>query len=428
MSKFSRNIAGTFGTRIVAAIINLAIAIMLSRFLGPEGKGEQSLIITTITFILVFANIIGGATLVYLSPRHDHASLILPSYLWTILAGIISYPALRILHLVDAAYILHTCILAVLYSLISIHNSLLIGREKIGMSNVISLAQPMLLITGLFIYFGVWKQQNIDAYIASLYFSFGITYLVCVLFQFRVSGRLSFQSLNKVIPVVKEMLRLGIYNQTAHITQMLSFRLSYYVLDLYHGEAAVGVYSNGVSLAESIWLIAKSISMVQYARIANTEDPGESRRLTMRLSRGSFMMSLLIIVPLLIFPKSFYVAVFGPGFEGVKPVIWALSFGVMIYNYAILLGHYFSGTGRYRINALVSSAGLVISAALYFLLIPDYGTIGAGLGSSLSYLLTSIMLVLILRKDQKDITRQILPTMNDFRYFRKELTSLVRGR
>jgi len=102
------------------------------------------------------------------------------------------------------------------------------------------------------------------------------------------------------------MIRYGIMNQVAHITQMLSFRLSYYVLDHYHGEAAVGVYSNGISLAESIWMISKSISLVQYARISNTRERSEAAKLTVRLIKFSVAASLIILIPLMLVPSSFY--------------------------------------------------------------------------------------------------------------------------
>ena len=64
---------------------------------------------------------------------------------------------------------------------------------------------------------------------------------------------------------------------------MLSFRMSFYVLNRFHGEGAVGIYSNGISL-------------VQYARISNTEDRDYSQKLTVQLSKASTVLSLFIVV------------------------------------------------------------------------------------------------------------------------------------
>ena len=57
-------ILNTFGTKILVAFINLAIAIIISQVLGDSGKGIQSLVLTNISFILIFSEIVCGASLV----------------------------------------------------------------------------------------------------------------------------------------------------------------------------------------------------------------------------------------------------------------------------------------------------------------------------------------------------------------------------
>ena len=67
-----RKIIQTFGIRAFSAFINLLIAVVLSQYLGPDGKGNQNIIITTISIILIFANLVGGATLVTWYPAIKH--------------------------------------------------------------------------------------------------------------------------------------------------------------------------------------------------------------------------------------------------------------------------------------------------------------------------------------------------------------------
>ena len=57
-------ILNTFGTKILVAFINLAIAIIISQVLGDSGKGIQSLVLTNISFSLIFSEIVCGASLV----------------------------------------------------------------------------------------------------------------------------------------------------------------------------------------------------------------------------------------------------------------------------------------------------------------------------------------------------------------------------
>jgi O-antigen/teichoic acid export membrane protein len=418
-------ILNTFGARALAAVINLLIAIVLSQYLGPAGKGIQSLIITTITFILVFANLIGGGTLVYLVPRYAPSLLILPSFLWTIFVSIVSYFVLLLFPVVNGSMVIHICILSVLNSFVSINTSVLIGKEKISTANLISLIQPLVLILSLLVFFTIKDEPGVMDYIYSLYFSFGLTMLTSFAFYVKYCGRIKLYSLKEYRQIVVDLVRYGILNQVAHITQMLSFRLSYYVLDHYHGEAALGIYSNGISLAESIWLIAKSISLVQYARISNTDNRTDAAKLTVRLIKFSLVASMIILIPLMLLPSSFYVFIFGNGFSDTRMVIWTLAVGVMVYNFSILTGHYFSGTGRYQVNAIASSLGLVASVILYFALIPKFSLAGAGWATSLSYLITTIILMILFNRENRGWYKYLIPSRGDVIQIKEELRNIL---
>ena len=158
-------ILSTFGTRSISALVNLLIAVALSQYLGPAGKGQQGLIITTIAMILVFSNLVGGATLVYLVPRYPYSRLIIPSYLWGIIISCLSYPVLIVISVIPTEFILHVCILSAVNSFASINTTLLIGREKINMANLVSILQPLLIIICLVICFAFLGMQTIEAYI-----------------------------------------------------------------------------------------------------------------------------------------------------------------------------------------------------------------------------------------------------------------------
>jgi O-antigen/teichoic acid export membrane protein len=421
-----RSILNTFGTKSATAVINLLIAIALSRYLGAAGKGEQSLIITTVAFILVFANLVGGATLVYLTPRHRASVLLIPSYIWTLFISILAYLVLAVFHIVDKQYILHICILSLLNSYVSIHSSILIGKEKIAAANLLNLVQPVITVVVLIILFMGFKKTDISAYIISLYLAFGISLVISVFMVIKWFGRDIVPSSEGSVQVVRDLIRFGFLNQVAHITQMLSFRLSYYVLDHFRGEAQLGVYSNGISLAESIWLISKSISMVQYARIANSDDKDYARELTVRLIKGSLAVSVLLLVPLVVFPPEIYRFVFGPEFGDVRNVIWTLAAGVLIYNISILTGHYFSGTGKYYVNALTSTLGLIVSVALYYTMIPAWGIYGAGFATSISYIFTSGVLVFLFYRESGSTSSIIRFGKEDIEYLKREMKELLK--
>jgi O-antigen/teichoic acid export membrane protein len=180
-------------------------------------------------------------------------------------------------------------------------------------------------------------------------------------------------------PVLKDLFKYGFLNQTGHFVQFFNLRLSYYLLDSYIGRGQVGVFSRSVSLAEAIWIISNSIALVQYARIANTDDREYSQKLTLDLSKICLLISAVAVVVLCLLPPQFYVFVFGKDFGEMASLIRILAPGILLYCIFLILGHYYSGTGRYQMNTFAALCGLVVTFVFGFTLIPKYGVTGAAI-------------------------------------------------
>jgi O-antigen/teichoic acid export membrane protein len=394
-------ILNTFGTRLISAILNLLIAIIISRVLGPDGKGVQGLIITTIAYILVFANLMGGGAIVFLTPKFQTSAIVIPAYLWSAVSGLLFFMGLSFFELVDEEMIYHICLLAVISAFTAINSSVLIGREKIAPSNLIALVQPLIVSIGLIVFFYVMGKMTIWAYVSSLYAGFFLSFMVSLVYLRRFGDGFTFRSLAEYWQVVVKMIQYGLLNQLAHVFQLLSFRMSYYWLEQLFSEKEVGIYSNGTNLVESIWLISRSISMVQYARIANSTDKEYAQKLTVNLTFAGLVLSMLLLLILVLLPAELFVLIFGPGFGEVGLVIQSLAPGVLFFNIALIMGHYFSGIGKYHVNTIASFAGLIISVILFSIMIPVYGITGAGWATSISYFVTSVVVFVWFYKEAK---------------------------
>lgn len=393
-----QKIINTLGTRLFSALFNLLIAIIISQYLGTIGKGQQGLILASITYILVFSNLIGGNTLVYLVPRYGIRPLLLPSYIWTLLMSSAFYFMLSFSRIIDEAYILNLCVLAVISSFISIHTSLLVGLEKIKKANLIGLLQPLIILIMLAYFFIFGTTLSINAYFKALYISFSIVLIWSVILLRKQFNNPPGSNSPQKIHLISEMFRLGLLNQLAHIFQILSFRISYYWLGQVYTESEVGIFSNGTSLIESVWLISRSISLVQYSKIVNMTDKQGAQILTLNLSKISFVISFCLLLVMVFLPPGFYEFIFGEGFGKVQIVIRSLAPGILFLNFNIIISHYFSGTGNYYINSIASFAGLIAAVIFFSFMIPAYGLMGAGLASSISYIITSVTIIFFFRK------------------------------
>lgn len=408
-------ILNTFGTRLLSAMLNLLITILISHFLGPEGKGEQGIIIATIAYILVFVNLMGGSAIVYLVPRFPVSVIILPAYLWTVLTSILFYGFLQLSTLVSEGMIIHVCILSAISAFTTINSSVLIGKEKIAISNLVNFIQPLIITLLLIVFFFYLGKNTIESYIISLYISFSAGFIVSLIYLKRFTDKFELADISSYKTIISNLFRYGLLNQLAHIFQLLSFRMSYYWLEQTYSSAEVGIYSNGTSLVESIWLISRSICLVQYARIANSADLEYSQKLTLQLNWASLIISFIGLLFMVMLPSRFFIFLYGEGFGEVSSVIRALAPGVLFFNTALIIGHYFSGIGKYYVNTISSFAGLLFAVLFFRLLIPVYGITGAGWATTISHLITSLTVVWFFSRESKIKLKNSFPSMTDIK-------------
>ena len=395
-----KKILNTFGTKILAAALNFLIAIIISQTLGDTGSGTQSLILTSITFILIFSEIVCGASIVYLTPRHSFKKILVASVVWSGLIALVMGFCIRLFYPgLESNLTVHVAILSFISSLSNINFRLLVGKEEIQKANYNTLLQPILLTLTLLVYYVILKQTDIYGYIIGLYAAYFGTFLLGVWMLRKDYAQLPHDKDREYGPVLKDLFKYGFLNQTGHFVQFFNLRLSYYLLDSYIGRGQVGVFSRSVSLAEAIWIISNSIALVQYARIANADDRAYAQKLTLDLSKICLVISALAVIVLALLPPQVYTFVFGPDFGEMAGIIRILAPGVLFYCIFLLLGHYYSGIGRYQMNTFAALCGLAATCILGFTLIPRYDVTGAAITSAVSYTVNAIFLFVFFLKE-----------------------------
>ena len=395
-----KKILNTFGTKILAAALNFLIAIIISQTLGDSGKGTQALLLATISFILIFSDIICGASIIYLAPRHSFKKIFVASTIWAALIALVMGFAIWLFYPKLAPdLVAHVALLSFLSSLSNINFRFLVGKEEIKKANYNTLLQPVLLVLTLVVYYIILKRTDIYGYIIGLYAAYGGTFLLGVWMLRKEYANLRHDKDKEYGPVLKDLFKYGFLNQTGHFVQFFNLRLSYYLLDKYINVGRVGVFSNAVSLAEAIWIISSSIALVQYARISNADDRAYAQKLTLDLSKICLVISALAVIVLALLPPQVYSFVFGPEFGEMAGIIRILAPGVLFYCIFLILGHYYSGTGRYQMNTFAALCGLAATCVLGFTLIPRMDVTGAAITSAVSYTANAIFLFVFFLKE-----------------------------
>lgn len=413
-----KKLVSTFGIKIIIALLNLAIVILLSRFSGADGKGQASIIITNIAFLLLFCNMIGGASLVYLVPRYNTFILFLLSNIWSLIVCAMGYLVFALFSTVPPKMQIHVILLSIINSFLSTNSTILLGKEKVMSTNYILLLQAFLNFIVLFIIIKKVAYLSIDAYVYSVYLAMGACLLLSTILILPYLKKASFENIKAPF---YELVKKGFVNQIGHIMKFTSFRVSYYAIVYYSGNGTLGVYSNGVALVESILLISNSFCAILYPRVANSIDKTYNQQLTLQMTKASIIICIAAIIPLISLPSEFWVWLFGNEFKGVREVIVLLSPGILLYNIALIIGHYFSGIGKYNINTLSSLLGLLSTVLLSAFVLPTYGIKEAAIISSISYFITTLFVVIAFTTELKIKIKTLIPTLTDMKWIIKQL-------
>ena len=410
-----KNITFTFLIKLLIAALNLVVVIFLSRYLGAVGKGQATFILASITMYLIGYNIVGGATLVFLVPRYGMKLLLLAGYSWTIATSVLLFTLVHFFRWIPTEFEAPVLILSMIDSFFNINTTLLVGKEKFKSVNFLYFVKALITAGALVLFFTVFNRHDVQAYIFTLYFTFSVTFLISLLFILK-NGLLEAGSQRGIQQVLIHCFQLGKINQTAHILQFTSLRLSYFLLSNFSDNAGLGIYSNGIVVTESIWLISNSVATVHYARIANSKDDNASIDLTIQLSRLSSLICLGLVIVLAILPASVYVFIFGPEFLNVKQVIYTLIPGVLLYNTALVVGHYFSGIGQYWTSVRANFLGLLVTIGLSLVAISyGYSIFFAGIIASISYTVTTFVFVISFCNKNNIVPFQLVPQLNDLK-------------
>lgn len=360
-------VLGTFITRLLSTILMIVVVIINANAFGSEGTGTIALVVLGLTLLQVLTNFVGGGTLVYLVPRKNNFQLFLLSFVWACVANIGGLFALRALNLIPIEYSWWLLAMTTVFTVYSIDIAFIQGKENIRLFNILQISQSFLILVTLAVLLFVFKSSHIESYLAAYIFSYLVVMLVSL---FYVIKQFDDMNCKGIFSLLGEMVKLGFWTQIANLTQLLTYRINYYLIDHFIGRKPLGVFEMGTRISEAVWIFPKSICLVQYARIANQPDAEYTKNLTLGLLKIVAVFALLAVIALLLLPAKFIAFVFGPDFINSKSVICSLLPGIVFLSCTTILAHHFSGYGKYWVNAIGSVISLVVTAVAGVLLIP----------------------------------------------------------
>lgn len=415
-----RNAAWSFGGQIA----RLATAIILIAVLDPAARGLQSLLVllpTLVASLTLFG--VGSATPVLLHRGVDEqrlcANLLGLALLVIGVVALLLIPCLPLAaqfltdparyHVSSPEVVLGFLLLPptllgdYLRSLLAARRDLRQVALSQSAHALVQLGLTLLLVPGL----GLGALGAVLAAIAGA--SAGLAWTLAAVRRFaRIRVALDWS-------VLRPLLGLGLRGHIGNVAQTFNYRLDALLVQGYLGQAAVGLYQTGVTLAELIWYIPNAVGAALLPHVAANGRAG----LTPRVVRHTLFLTVVGALGLVavVWPA---LALLRPAYLGAIRPMGILLIGVVALSIHKVLASDLSGHGMPHYPTYTSLLALLITLVGDLMLIPRWGIVGAAWASTAAYCVQTAALLIIFGR----VTRQhwwalFVPAAGDLDVYRR---------
>jgi O-antigen/teichoic acid export membrane protein len=409
--RFTRQVGITLITKVGNLSLSIAVAAIIARWLGPEGKGMLALALLVPGMLGLFLS--GGINVanVYFagSKRLDVPALSANSVGLTILitipgfAIVLGLTSVGWLEAVVPGVPTWIVLLAMLGFPTNLLNgffsTILQGLQRIEMVNLINLVQRIITLSLTILLVIVWKLSLLGALVAVLA-SWALSLIVSCMALRRHGGVLTPKWSYSVL---RTTLSFGLRGHIGNVLQFFNYRLDMFIVNFFLGPAGVGIYTVTVRLAELLWYLPNAVGFVIFPKAAASE-PEEMNVFTPRVFRITLGLTALGALGLGVIGRPVINFVFSSAFIGAYMPLLVLLPGVVLLGGSKVLTNEIAGRGYPHYNSLNAALALVVTVVLDLVLIPRYGVLGAALASSTAYamvLFTAIAFYLTVSRETK---------------------------
>lgn len=408
-----RSIFYTFLTQLPTLLLYFAASTVMTRMLGDVGRGEYALLNNQVVLFTMLASFNIGLGITFFTAKGSSdlrdsigtASTVLllttaalPILLWALSnSSVIT----RVL-MPDTrsqwpywAYVYASITLGLVNSSVA---AVLLGMKKFKVLNGMAILNAVLSAAGFSVLYLFRHSISIEnrlpaVLIVSLVVMVVQTSSWCLLYAVHV----------KLPPipvwswaVIRPILTFSLIGYLNNLINLVNYRFDVWVVDQYHGPAALGLYAVAVGMGQLLFYVPDPFSrVVQPFLFGQKKDEMLSRYKA--VNRLNFTTLLLAGLAMGLTAPWILSILFGDVFKDSAPALQLLLPGILFSGATKMLSQLVVQRGQQSFSLLATAIGAAFTIALDLLLIPIWGIKGAALASTLSYLLILSVILLVIR-------------------------------
>lgn len=393
-SDFARNVFETFGARLFLLALGLVTGVLITRALGPEGRGLYATAAAIGAIGVQFGNLGLHASNTYYVAQNRG---LLPQLLGNTLVVSIAFggtalalawlvfqawPALAPLHGWLLLLALVWIPLGLAYLLLQ---NLLLGVQAVRAYNTIELSTRIMAV-GLLAWI-IWRQAVTPERVVGVSL---VTFAVGILL---VGGRLRTQltaAPSWSWPLFQQGLHYGFKAYLAAFFAYLVLRVDLLMVKQILGAEQAGYYSLAANMADLMGLLPTSIGALLFPKLAAMPDLAERWRIVRQIALGLGGLMSGVVLVAGVFAQPVIDFLYGASFLPAAPAFVWLTPAIVVLAVNTIFMNYFAASGMPWIAVYAPALAAGVNVALNWWLLPQLGIRAASLSSVIAY---SLMLL-----------------------------------
>jgi len=406
----------TYATHLAAAALSLANVLVVSRALGPVGRGDVAFL-TTIGMLVAYLANLGinqsnanlGGTRPELRPSLATNSVVFAALLGALAALVVTglvalFPGVA----GDSSAGLRWLALAAIPALIlqTYLSNLIESDYGFRLTNLAWLAAPTVNVgvnAGLAAAGVLSVRSAVATWVAA--WALSVAILVAAVARGSRFGRPD-------LGLARSMLGFGLKTHGGRILLVGNYRLDQWLVGTMAGSRELGLYSVAVAWSEALFLLPTALVTVQRPDLVRGSRQEAARRSAAAFRVASVLTAGLGVLLVLAAPI-LCVTIFGEAFRGSIGDLRILAAGGIGIVTLKLLGQALTAQRLPLLETAAIAIAFALGIALDLLLIPEHGGGGAALAATLAYTGGGIVVAMIFLRALGGRAREFIPRMSD---------------
>lgn len=408
---FFKSFLITSSTTIIATLLAIINNVIVTRALGPEGRGVYAVISNLVIFLaLIFGEGIRRSNTIFAGKNNKLVrTLLFQTLVYSILILIflsISY-FYRFLYSNYLPNVTSTLLLiAFLITLMTIvwqsNLAIFLGLQKILEFNLLTFIQVasflLLNIIGILLF-----NFNLEEIVLNLL----VSCIVTIVLSLYYLKPMAVKSKKDEKINLKQVAFLGIKSTYASGSMFLTLRSTIFFINFFLNPFQAGIYAVAALFSEIMQKVPNVLGVIVISKTVadNSNKPADD---STRIVRMVFLFNLIVVIGLFFLGGIIIKILFGTEFLSsfmplklLLPAILFLGPGAILHAY--YMGKAFPSAILW-INGLVS----LIHIILNLLFVPTYGILAASLICSITYFIWSASIIILFHIDTKKPINEIL--------------------